>query len=254
MGQMENGTPEHESNMMEQSRISKDFIQDKTCESLAPENHQIDYEKFDIKIVEEVTEAQNIENKLGSMKETSDRITEVEQNHEEKCQSKGTEKQEPLLENMKVKSDNGKLEPSHLDATHNFVHSGNEDRELSGQSRKAKLKGPVTSSWSLRSKSQEKPKAPEPADSIKEGSANGEKKKRGRKKKQMQKNTDEFSRMRTHLRYLLHRINYEQYLIDAYSAEGWRGQRYLLFSLLHIPSSLNIIYGAVIIINVGHLL
>ncbi|KAL8554638.1 hypothetical protein ACS0TY_002724 [Phlomoides rotata] len=235
MGQMENGTPEHESNMTEQSRILKDFTQDKTCEPLASENHQMDYEKLDTKTVEqkEVTEAQDIEKKLVSTQESSDKITEVEPNHEENCQSEGTEKQEPVFSaalehsgippgTASVNSDDGKLEPLHLDAA--LVHSGNEDTTLSGQSRKAKFKGPVTSSWSLRSKSQEKPKAPEPTDSLKEGSADGEKKKRGRKKKQMQKNTDEFSRMKTHLRYLLHRINYEQYLIDAYSAEGWRGQ------------------------------
>lgn len=254
--------------MKEQSGISKDFAEDKTCEPLVPENHQTDYEYegLDTKAEQkEVTEAQNIENKLGSVQENSEKITEVEPNHEVNCQGEGTGKQEPLLENMKVTSvalentgippvtasvnpDDGKLEPLHLNATQNFVHSGDEDVGLSGQSRKAKVKDSVTSSWSLRSKSQEKPKDPEHTDFVKEGSANGEKKRRGRKKKQMQKNTDEFSRMRSHLRYLLHRINYEQYLIDAYSAEGWRGQRYLHFSVnrffffLFATSLINIIY------------
>ncbi|RAL39653.1 hypothetical protein DM860_003186 [Cuscuta australis] len=35
---------------------------------------------------------------------------------------------------------------------------------------------------------------------------------------------DEFSRIRAKLRYFLHRIKYEQNLIDAYSTEGWKGQ------------------------------
>ncbi|KAL1564518.1 pathogenesis-related homeodomain protein-like isoform X2 [Salvia divinorum] len=93
--------------------------------------------------------------------------------------------------------------------------------------RKAKLEGPSSTSWLLRSRSQEKPKAPEPVavETVNEGSAYVEKKKRGRKPKNMQKTTvSEFSRKKNHLRYLLHRINYEQNLIDAYSAEGWRGQ------------------------------
>ncbi|XP_042061486.1 pathogenesis-related homeodomain protein-like [Salvia splendens] len=93
--------------------------------------------------------------------------------------------------------------------------------------RKAKLEGPSSTSWLLRSRSQEKLKAPEPVavETVNEGSANVEKKKRGRKPKNMQKTTvSEFSRKKNHLRYLLHRINYEKNLIDAYSAEGWRGQ------------------------------
>lgn len=115
-----------------------------------------------------------------------------------------------------------------VEATSNSVFSGNDDRGSSQQrrNRKAKLKGPVTSSWDLRPKSQEKVKSPEPVETVQEGNANGEKKRRGRKPKNMQNNTiNEFSRTKTHLRYLMHRISYEQNLIDAYSAEGWRGQR-----------------------------
>lgn len=115
-----------------------------------------------------------------------------------------------------------------VEATSNSGFLENDDRGSSKQrrERKAKSKGPVASSWVLRPKSQEKIKAPEPVETVKESSANGEKKKRGRKPKNMQNNNiNEFSRTRTHLRYLLHRISYEQNLIDAYSAEGWRGQR-----------------------------
>ncbi|EPS70892.1 hypothetical protein M569_03865, partial [Genlisea aurea] len=50
------------------------------------------------------------------------------------------------------------------------------------------------------------------------------KKKRERKTKSNNSSANEFSRMKPHLRYLLHRIKYEQSLIDAYSAEGWKGQ------------------------------
>ncbi|KAJ1397314.1 Zinc finger, FYVE/PHD-type [Sesbania bispinosa] len=35
--------------------------------------------------------------------------------------------------------------------------------------------------------------------------------------------TDQFSKIRAHLRYLLNRVSYEQSLIDAYSGEGWKG-------------------------------
>ncbi|CAH9125761.1 unnamed protein product [Cuscuta epithymum] len=46
-----------------------------------------------------------------------------------------------------------------------------------------------------------------------------------RKEKQMkQVSVDEFSRTRVKLRYFLHRITYEQNLIDAYSTEGWKGK------------------------------
>ncbi|GAB2219833.1 hypothetical protein Droror1_Dr00007470 [Drosera rotundifolia] len=48
--------------------------------------------------------------------------------------------------------------------------------------------------------------------------------KRGRKKRVDRKSQDEFSRLRQHTRYLLHRMKYERNLIDAYSSEGWRGQ------------------------------
>ncbi|KAL8129239.1 hypothetical protein V2J09_018394, partial [Rumex salicifolius] len=91
----------------------------------------------------------------------------------------------------------------------------------------------VNSEYALRSSStdrqrgqrpiiQEKSVAIEP-DCQLENASSG--KKRGRKKGQINRETnDEFSRMRVHLRYLLHRIRYEQNLIDAYSSEGWRGQ------------------------------
>ncbi|KAL1801950.1 hypothetical protein ACET3Z_030597 [Daucus carota] len=80
----------------------------------------------------------------------------------------------------------------------------------------------VSSSRTLRSRSQEKSKAPDTSNMVTEGADSQKKKKR---KKRMEKNKiDEYSRIRTHLRYLLHRIQYEKNFIDAYSGEGWKGQ------------------------------
>lgn len=53
-----------------------------------------------------------------------------------------------------------------------------------------------------------------------------------RKKKKVRKVTaDEFSKIRNRIYYLLKRISYEQNLIDAYSGEGWRGQRFVIYTL-----------------------
>ncbi|KAM7252034.1 hypothetical protein ACFE04_023917 [Oxalis oulophora] len=84
----------------------------------------------------------------------------------------------------------------------------------------------------LRTRSQEKPTAPEPIqlanecpgteDSVKkEDSA---KKRKNQKKKKMEgRVTDEYSKIRAQVKYILKRINYEQSLIDAYSGDGWKG-------------------------------
>ncbi|OMO63308.1 hypothetical protein COLO4_32568 [Corchorus olitorius] len=77
----------------------------------------------------------------------------------------------------------------------------------------------------LRSKSQEKPDASEPSNNLADVGSSKQKRRTKRKKKKRGKGeaADEYSRIRTHLRYLLNRINYEQNLIDAYSTEGWKG-------------------------------
>ncbi|KAL0356886.1 UNVERIFIED_CONTAM: Pathogenesis-related homeodomain protein [Sesamum calycinum] len=252
MGLIENGTQDPESNVIEPLNTSENLAQDPKHGPLTPPIYRM--ETMEQK---EVTGSQSSGKNIGSVEEISDQIKETGPNPEDLSQNLDAEKEDPPLEsaktfsgaqNLEVTSQNGltnlenicispeaasanpgygKLETVQIDETNNSGQLDTEDRGCSVQSRKRKagLKSPVASSWVLRSKSQEKPKAPEPNENVKEDSANVEKKKRGRKKKPMQKTTvNEFSRTKTHLRYLLHRIKYEQSLIDAYSAEGWKGQ------------------------------
>lgn len=86
---------------------------------------------------------------------------------------------------------------------------------------------PSISNRILRSRSKETPKATESKVVEVEDTANKSRKRKQRMKAEMKNtHTNEFSKIRTHLRYLLHRIKYEQNLIDAYG-EGWKGQRFV---------------------------
>ncbi|XP_047341411.1 pathogenesis-related homeodomain protein isoform X1 [Impatiens glandulifera] len=77
----------------------------------------------------------------------------------------------------------------------------------------------------LRSRLPEKPKNPVPVVSVTEKSIDSEKTMKGRKKKKANNvPVNEFVRARSHLKYLIKRMSYEQNLIDAYSGEGWKGQ------------------------------
>ncbi|KAL6525948.1 hypothetical protein OROHE_015472 [Orobanche hederae] len=252
MGLIENGTQGFESNVMEQSKASECLAQDPECKDITVDNDKIDCERSAAQ--KEVTGAQK---KLVSIEERSESIKETGPYRGEIPEDVGAEKGESRLvdvkiisafENLKASSQNGtspenistvprtllvnpgdeKLKSLQVDAKNACGHLKNEDRgssRLSG-SRKAKSKGPITSSWLLRSKCQEKPKAPEPNNNVEEATVSEEKKRRGRKKQQQHKkdNVNEFSKTKSHLKYLLHRIKYEQSLIDAYSGEGWKGQ------------------------------
>ncbi|PHU10487.1 hypothetical protein BC332_22347 [Capsicum chinense] len=96
-----------------------------------------------------------------------------------------------------------------------------------GQPRKRKsISGtPISSTRLLRSKSKEKSGASEANNTVVTHDAAEEKRRKRRKKKHSKDiAVNEFTRIRGHLRYLLHRITYEQTLIEAYSGEGWKGQ------------------------------
>lgn len=104
---------------------------------------------------------------------------------------------------------------------------GNNKRTPKPVKKKYTLRSSASSERVLRSKVQEKPielAASSSAVSVSDGSA---KKKRGRRKKGEKDRVvhDEYTRIKKRLKYFLHRIHYEQNLIDAYSSEGWKGHR-----------------------------
>ncbi|XP_076903967.1 pathogenesis-related homeodomain protein-like [Bidens hawaiensis] len=74
----------------------------------------------------------------------------------------------------------------------------------------------------LRSRSQEKPKVVESVDVPSQ--ENKEKKRKKRKKTHKEHHNNEFSKIKTHIKYLLNRMKYEQNFIEAYAGEGWKGQ------------------------------
>ncbi|KAE9618675.1 putative transcription factor homeobox-WOX family [Lupinus albus] len=90
--------------------------------------------------------------------------------------------------------------------------------------KKYMLRSIGSSDRSLRSRTVEKPKAPESSGNLVDVNNDGVKrKKRKRKDRKEVGKIDEFSRIKAHLRYFLNRVSYEQSLIDAYSGEGWKG-------------------------------
>ncbi|XP_076951334.1 pathogenesis-related homeodomain protein-like [Bidens hawaiensis] len=109
----------------------------------------------------------------------------------------------------------------------------NETKELSqtpGQKRKRgrprKNESVITvSPRLLRARSQEKTKTEiqELVDLPAEEPDSKENKMKMTKRMKAEHN-NEFSKIKTHLRYLLNRMKYEQNFIDAYAGEGWKGQ------------------------------
>ncbi|XP_019428114.1 PREDICTED: homeobox protein HAT3.1 isoform X1 [Lupinus angustifolius] len=90
--------------------------------------------------------------------------------------------------------------------------------------KKYMLRSIGSSDRSLRSRTQEKPKAPESSSTLVDVNNDGVKRKKRKKKSRRDEGKiDEFSRIKAHLRYFLNRVSYEQSLIDAYSGEGWKG-------------------------------
>nr|XP_011457795.1 PREDICTED: homeobox protein HAT3.1 isoform X2 [Fragaria vesca subsp. vesca] len=129
---------------------------------------------------------------------------------------------------------NSCLEPSETaskNASKNSTQFGCKDKRNSSSRRKSRSL--VSSDRVLRSRTSEKPEAPELSNNVatldtSNSVANVSNEKEGKRKKRKKKHrervaADEFSRIRSHLRYFLNRINYEKSLIDAYSSEGWKG-------------------------------
>ena len=106
---------------------------------------------------------------------------------------------------------------------------------LKSKKKNYKLRSHVSSDRVLRSRTQEKAKAPERSNDLNNFTAEEDGKRKKKKKRNIQgkgARVDEYSSIRNHLRYLLNRIRYEQSLIEAYSSEGWKGFRYVFFPLM----------------------
>lgn len=111
-------------------------------------------------------------------------------------------------------------EANHGDKTKKTTQKNNKKK---GQPRKKDKTGTQTPRV-LRSRSQEKPKTPESVDASSQDVTTSKERKRKKMKKIKKDQNDEFSKIRTHLKYLLQKIKYEQLFIDAYAGEGWKGQ------------------------------
>lgn len=126
---------------------------------------------------------------------------------------------EDLTQNISIQ--NLEIVPS------NSQQLGHKDKRiLKSKKKNYKLRSLVNSDRVLRSRTQEKAKAPEPSNDLNNFTAEEGKRKKRKKKRNIQgkgARVDEYSSIKNHLRYLLNRIKYEQSLIEAYSSEGWKG-------------------------------
>ncbi|GAV86468.1 Homeobox domain-containing protein/PHD domain-containing protein [Cephalotus follicularis] len=120
-------------------------------------------------------------------------------------------------EQLESPSDNGAKNSSRLGLT---------DRRTSKLLKnKYILRSTGNSDRVLRTRSKDKPKAPESSKNLANVCSGVEenRKKKRKKKGVNRKVADEYLRLRAQVRYFLNRISYEQSLIAAYSGEGWKG-------------------------------
>ncbi|CAA2980493.1 pathogenesis-related homeodomain [Olea europaea subsp. europaea] len=262
-GSKEEETQDSQYNGLERLEISEVLNQNSILESQTPEDCKLECGIVVTELIEqkEVVGDENIENKITSTEETTTGFEKADTTPGEVAKNFSTEQKGQLLENIMTPSVvenlegppenkamtvvlalgyfekprghvslntlSGPAEVMEKDVNNDpsLLKAKEEGTPVQLRTKRSTSKSSVNNTWVLLSKSQEKPKASDPKDTAVVDNTNGERKRRGRKKGQMNKfPANEFSRTRTHLRYLLHRIRYEQNLIDAYSAEGWKRQ------------------------------
>ncbi|KAJ9159462.1 hypothetical protein P3X46_024969 [Hevea brasiliensis] len=135
------------------------------------------------------------------------------------------EKLRPPHDEVDKHSNLERSETPSKDAVSNSSQVGQRVKTTAKSSRKKYiLRSLVRSDRVLRSRSQEKSKSPDSSANLANVSSKIEKTTTNKKKRQGKIiEADEYSKIRKHLRYLLNRMSYEQSLITAYSAEGWKG-------------------------------
>ncbi|KAJ9175202.1 hypothetical protein P3X46_013780 [Hevea brasiliensis] len=135
-----------------------------------------------------------------------------------------TEKLRPSHDDMDKHSNLEQSETPSKDTVSNSSRVGWRVKRTAKSRKKYILRSLVRSDRVLQSRSQEKPKASDSSANLANVSSKKEKTRQKKKKRQgMRIEADEYSKIRKHLRYLLNRMSYEQSLIAAYSAEGWKG-------------------------------
>lgn len=125
----------------------------------------------------------------------------------------------------------------HETTSENFSQS-KDGKTLQTIKKKYMLRSSTNNDRALPSNSQEKSKPDQLSNSLVDVASSEQRKRRKKKRREKREVADEYSRIRGHLRYLLNRISYEHSLIAAYSAEGWKGQRCVYFTIFFYLASL----------------